>query len=272
MVDDVGVGDRQDDVVLVNTGGGQHVFQVVDAGRAVGVVLVVHPVVGDHADDVAEVEVVAEQLVEAAEEAVGHRAAGRLGVLDEVGRRQVEQVERPDGAADGQTDLQRVVAHVPLIRSRVRPADECDHVGDPVGRQRTLVRLLGAGRRHVAVGEQAAQLVLGRHQQHLCPGVLKLGVDRRRPQERRVAQLHLFAGRGQVVVARQAVDDRRRAGDDRDVVGVGKRRHLAAPEVVGAASPPQQLGQPGQQAARQTVVQVTRIAAVDCDRHRRPLR
>ena len=73
------------------------------------------------------------------------------------------------------------------------PADQRHHIVDPIGRNRMLVRLLRAGRRHVAMRQQPPQLVLRRHAEDPAPGPLQLRVDRRRAQERRIAQLHLLA-------------------------------------------------------------------------------
>ena len=57
-------------------------------------------------DDIPQIEELPEQLVEAAVEPVRHRAARRLRVLHEVGRREVQQIERPRLLRHRNPDLQ----------------------------------------------------------------------------------------------------------------------------------------------------------------------
>jgi hypothetical protein len=170
-----------------------------------------------------------------------------------------------------QADLEGVVTDVPLVDAGGRPPDDGRHVVDAEGGQAEPVGLLGADRRDVAVGEEAAQLVLGRDRQDGDPGPPHLGVDRWGPQDRRVDELDLLAIGRAVVVAGHPVDRRRRAGHDREVVGVGERRHLGEPEVVGAA-PGEHRAQARHQPTGHPIVEVGRLAAVDRDDDRRPIR
>lgn len=60
VMDDVGIGDGEDDAEVVDAGGGEDVFELVDARGAVGGLLGVHAMVGGNADDEAAVEELAE--------------------------------------------------------------------------------------------------------------------------------------------------------------------------------------------------------------------
>jgi len=98
---------------------------------------------------------------------------------------------------------------------------------------------------------------------------LRLAVDRRVLVPR--PETELLAGRAiEIVVARDAVDRGRRAGDDRGVVRVGEGRHHGvggADEAVLAQS-----REGGQDAARDAVLEIGGIEAVDADHHGRPTR
>jgi hypothetical protein len=67
--------------------------------------LVIHAMVRHHAEDVSQVEILTQQLIEAPEVLVRHRPARSLGVLHKVRSRDVQQVERTDGAGNGESNL-----------------------------------------------------------------------------------------------------------------------------------------------------------------------
>jgi len=172
---------------------------------------------------------------------------------------------------DGQPDFQRVGADIRVVDVEGGPSHQRRDVGDPKARQTVRVRLLGADRRDVAVGEQAAQLILRRHGEDPHPRLTRRRVDRRSPQVRRLDELDILTARRAVVVAGDSVDSGGGAGHDRDVIRVGEARHVATAKAVGTA-----VGQHGPQARHQSTVQarieIGRRAAVDRDSDGRPAR
>ncbi len=163
-MDDVRIGDRQDHA---GAAGAQEPVddgtQVDDVRRAVGTRLGVHAVVGGDAEHragtIEGVEVAVEHRVE-----VGRgRRARRVLVLDVVGERQVERV---GSLAPEQLEPrgQHVLRELRAVDRRHGHRDEVGRAVDAVLGLRRLVRLLGreAHALHL-VTEQAAELVLGRH-------------------------------------------------------------------------------------------------------------
>jgi hypothetical protein len=264
VMDHVRIGDRQHDVNAAHPGALQNVLQVVNPWRPVLVVLRVHPVIGHHPNHVPTIEQFPEQFVKLPVEPIRHLAARRLGVLHEVGRREIHQIERPDLLRDGNADLQAVGAHVPLVRPRILPPDQPNNVVNSVLRNRVLVRLLGTGRRHAAVRQHPPQFVLRRHTEHPRPRPPHLRVDRRRAKKPRLAELDLLAVRRQIMISRHPMHDRRPTRHDREVVDVGQRRHLRPPAPVTAAVR-QHVRQPRHEPARERVVEIARIGAVHRD-------
>ena len=93
VVDHIGVGDGQDDPGFGDAGGDELGLDKLHLGGTVGVGFGVHAVIGGNAqDNVLGVERT-DKAVEARVEGVGFRFAGCPLVLDEIGRRKVEQVE-----------------------------------------------------------------------------------------------------------------------------------------------------------------------------------
>ena len=197
-------------------------------------------------------------------EVVGGGGPGRLLVLDVVGRRQVHHVgtlalHQLD--AGGEHELGQPGA----VDRRHVHADQRGHAVDAVGGAR---RLVGLFRREADAGhpvaEQGAQLVLGGDDGDLAPGVGQRGEDRRRAQVLRVVHHHFGAGVAvPEVVAADAVDRRRHAGDDRQVVGIGERRHDAVGGQAGAALA--QRREERRAARGDGLVDVLGLAAVDAD-------
>ena len=114
------------------------------------------------------------------------------------------------------------------------------------------------------VAEQRAQLVLGRDDRDLRARVGERGEDRAGAQVLGVVHHHFGAGVAvPEVVAADPVDGRRRAGDDRQVVRIGERRHDAVGGEAGARVA--QAGEVGRPSGRDRLVDVLGLAAVDAD-------
>ena len=173
---------------------------------------------------------------------------------------------------DRQADLHRVLTQIPVVDARVRAANQLAHIAKMECGQLKPIGTLGAHRRHLAGAEQATKLVLCRHHQDARTCRLKRGVDGRSPQKARIAELDFLAGGWvQVVIAGHAVQARRHPRHDRQVVGIGERRHVAQSALPGAATR-QQAGEPRHQPTRQRVFEVHGIAAVDGEHDGRPAR
>src|SRR5205085_12173730 len=122
VVDDIRIGDRQYDTIVRHAGSLEHVLEI-DHPR-----LGVHAVISGDAHSKTRAQICREQLVEAAEELVGHVAAWRLFVLNVVGQADIQQVEA-HVPVHGQANLHGVVAQVPIVDTRIGPAHEPAHVG-----------------------------------------------------------------------------------------------------------------------------------------------
>ncbi|MNS94764.1 hypothetical protein D3C72_1289910 [compost metagenome] len=187
-------------------------------------------------------------------------------VLDVVGGGQVHQV-RPLGFEQRHAGGEHELRQVRAVDRRQRHADAGQHVVDAVFFKARLVGLLrGEADALQAVAEQRAQLVLGRHHGDLRAGLGRGGQHRGRAQVAGVVHQHLFAGFGVVEeVAADTVHRRRHAGHDRQVVGVGERRHHAVAGQHRAAL--RQAGKEGRDAGLHGQVDVFLLAAVDADDH-----
>ena len=144
-----------------------------------------------------------------------------------------------------------------------RHAHEVDDVGQTVRGQRDLVRLFRreADALH-SMSEQTSQLVLGGNHGDLCAGIRKCSKDRAGAQIFRV--VHHDLGAGVAVpekVAANAVHRRRGAGDDRQVIGIGERRHHAIGGQAGAAV--LEACEERRDAGFDGLIDVVRLAAVD---------
>ena len=163
VVDDVGVGDRQDHPGAAGAEPGvEQVLEVEHVGGAVHAGLGVHAVVGGEGDDAAEGVELAEVAVHHPVEGVGALGAGRVLVLHVVGGREVHHVGpalvRHQLDAGGEHELRQGGA----VDRGHRHADPLDHLVDAVLVLGRLVGLLGreADALH-AVAEELPQLVLG---------------------------------------------------------------------------------------------------------------
>ncbi len=191
--------------------------------------LVLHAVVGDDDDDGAAGIELAQILVHHRVEAVGALRARRILVLHVVGGGEIHEVGLH---AVKQLDARREDEFRKLRRIDVRHAhaDEGADICDAVVGQVHLVGLLGreGHRRAVedeALAEQQAQLVLGRHHGDPRARLLEGLEDGRRAQPLRIVH-HRFLAGGRIdeVVAADAVDGGRPAGDDREIVRIGEAR------------------------------------------------
>ena len=200
--------------------------------------LVLHAVVGDDDDDGAAGVEFAQILVHHGVEAVGAFRARRIFVLHVVGGGEIHEVRLHAGE---QLDARGEDEFRELRRIDVRHAHAGEAAGirDAVVLHVHLVGLLGGegDRRAVedeALAEEQAELVLGRHHGDLGTRLLEGFEDGGGAEPLGIVHHRLLAGGGiDEVVAADAVDGGRAAGDDREVVGVGEARdHRVAPAVL----------------------------------------
>ena len=143
VVDDVGIGDRQDHARPARAQPRvEHILKIDDLRPSRRVGLGVHAVVGGERDRRAEAVEPREVAVHHPVEGVGGRRARRVLVLDVVGGRQVHDVgsprlHEPDARREDE------LAEVGAVDGRQRPAHERQRVGDAVLRLGGLVGLLG---------------------------------------------------------------------------------------------------------------------------------
>ncbi len=245
----------------------ENVLQVDDLGRAVGLRLIVHAVVGSHADDRAQFGKTADLLVDAAVELVRHRVAGRVLVLDVVGQRKEQHVgfvsfqQLDAGFENEQRKVHRV--HVGL-----RHADQIEYVLDAVLGQGAAVGELGrkadvAARQVEVLAQLLPQLVLGGNRYHLGPGVGEDGQNRLAAQQFRAGHHHRLAGLVEVIVAGDAMHRSWRASDQRHVVRAGEAGHRAVGD--GVETFVHEAGEVGQDAVAAALLEVGGIAAIDTD-------
>mmetsp|Transcript_5274 Transcript_5274/g.19787 ORF Transcript_5274/g.19787 Transcript_5274/m.19787 type:complete len:465 (+) Transcript_5274:979-2373(+) len=273
MVDDIGVGDGQDDAGrALAQRGVQRRLQIGDAGFAGGIGLGVHAVVGGQRKARAEGVELAEVAVQHRVEGIGARRARRAFVLDVVGGGQIDHV-RLAGPQQGHAGSEHELAQRGAVDAGQRQADEAEGVVEAAVGPRGLVGLLGreADAAAQAVAEQAAQLVLGGDDRDAQARIRERCQQRGRAQVFRLVHHHFAAGLAvQEVVARDAVHGRRRAGDDGQVVRVGEGRHhrVGHQGAAGLQDALQLRHQAGQQGLRDVVG----LAAVDAQHDDRPVR
>src|SRR5262249_26523777 len=201
-----------------------------------------------------------DELVKPAEVPIAQLAPRRLRVLNAVGERDVEQ-PRVEPAREFVRQLERVVGAVPVVDSGLWSLDEIRRAREPIHGK--LIRLLGRDAGDSSSREKPAQLVLGRDGKALDSGGSECGMDRRSTQKSGIVELHLVAIRVEVVVSRDAMDRRRRTGDDREVVRVREARKLGAAEGEGTGL--DELREARNEPPFEGVIEVRRIAAVQAD-------
>ena len=159
------------------------------------------------------------------------------------------------------------------VHGRQRQADEAEHVFDAVfGARRRGPPSPPRSRCPSSLWPSSARsLSLAVTTATLAPGVRERREDRAGAQVLGVVHHHFGAGVAvPEVVAADAVHRRRRAGDDRQVVGIRERRHDAVGGEAGAriAQPREVRRAPG----GDRLVDVLGLAAVDADDDERPSR
>ena len=271
---DEGVGDRADDRARPPAElPVQNVLQPHHAGRAVLVGLVVHAVVGRERHGRAQLLQPAEARIHLRIEAVGLRVAGRIGVLDIVGEREVEHV-RAALLQQLQPGVEHEQRKVRRIHVRQRLADIAERVLDAVLLHSAAVGMLrGEADRAVrevhALLELPAELVLGGDGGDPQAGARERAHHRVDLEQLGAGHHHRFArGAVEVEIAGDAVHRGRAAGDDGHVVGAGEARHGALCHRVEALA--HVARDVGQDPRLEAVLDIGRVPAVDAHHRQRP--
>jgi hypothetical protein len=266
MVYDIRIGDGQDDA-----GPGctqpriEVVLQVDHVGPAVRAVLGVHAVIGGEHDGGAQGIEPRQIAVHHGVEIIRRRRARRGLVLDIVGGGQIHQI-RPLLLHEFDPGEEHEFRQLRTVHGGNRHADALHHVFDAIVGQRDLVGLFGreADALHL-VTEQPAQLVLRRDHRHFRAGTGKGRENRTRAQIARIVHHDFFAALGiEEIIAAYAMDRRRHAGHDRQIIGIGEARH----DTVGREGGPgarEQPSQKGRGAGRDRRGDVLELTAVDAD-------
>ena len=140
VMHDIGIGDRQDHPRLAGADPAvEHVLQIDHVRRAVGLVLVVHAVIGGEDDGRALGIQLRQVAVHHAIEAVGVGRAGRRLVLHIVGGREIHDV-RPAFLQQLHARGEHELAEVRAVDRGQRPADIGQRIVDAVLGHRGLVR------------------------------------------------------------------------------------------------------------------------------------
>ena len=253
----------------------ENVFQPHHAGRAVLVALVVHAVVGGERHGRAQLLEPAEARIHFRIEAVGLPVPRRIGVLDIVGEREVEDI-RAALLEQLQPRIEHEEGKVRRIHVRQRLADKAERVLDAVLLHGAAVGMLrGEADRAVrevhALLELAAELVLGGDGGDPQAGARELAHHRVDLKQFGAGHHHRLVRRAvQVEIAGDAVHRGRAAGDDGHVVGAGEARHGALCHRVEAV--PHVAGDVGQDPRLEAVLDIGRVAAVDAHHDQRPRR
>ena len=255
MVDHVGIGDRQDDPGLGHARLLQQALEVLHLRRAVGPGLGVHAVIGGDGDHGSGAVQAAEDGVEPGVEGPGLGVLRGEAVLHEVGGGQVGD--------EGTAALEEAGAGLQAVHARFG-------VVDPGGGSTHQTGHVLAGLLHrepdAAAGQplrqEGEELVLGRHHGHVGAGPGQAGQHGGAAQPAGVVHHDLLARVPVVVVvARDPVHGRRRAGGDGGVVRIREGGHHGprrAADPVGG-----QARQLGHDVGRR--LQVRGVAAVDAD-------
>ena len=268
------IGDRADDPRRAGAEMGvQDVFEIEDMRAAVRQRLIVHAVIGGQRDNAAEFGEAGEALVERLMKGERLGLVGGVAVLHVIRQRQIEEL-CPALLDEADAGIEHEQRQVGRIHIGLRPADQRLDRRDTVLLFRAAIRLFGreadaivADRQTAA--EHPAQLVFGGDRGHRHPGLRHQREERVAAQHRRI--VHHDLGSGFAVereIAGDSVHRRRRAGDERHVIGVGEGRHHGVGERVKAAVAP--FGNSRQDAGGQPGFDIGGVAAIGADHHHRP--
>ena len=205
-------------------------------------------------------------------EGLGLGLVRRIAVLNDVRQGQIEEI---GGAALQQLDpgIEHEIGQIGIILVRRLAADEGLDIVDAGILHRRLVRLL-RGKDDAAlqvITDDLAQLVLRGHPGDAHPGLRQGAKDRFAAKHAGVGDHDLLAGAPvEIIIARDAVHRRHRAGQKRGVVGVGEAGHH--PARGGREAVRAEPGEIGQEAVFQSLLQIGRIETVHADDDRGPAR
>ncbi|SEG35930.1 hypothetical protein SAMN04488115_104448 [Bosea lathyri] len=136
------VGDRADHPCCSNPVARiQPIAEIEDVRRAIGEGQIRHAVIGDDADRGARVDEGPDTLIDGADEGVRFRRAWRMGVLNEIRKREIEQL-RPAALQQAKPGIEHEQRKLRRILVGNRPARLGVGAGDPMLRHGTGHRFL----------------------------------------------------------------------------------------------------------------------------------